>query len=68
MTEPGSRRPVCRSDLELPMAGSGTAATPACEEQMLMSQLVRLFDVTVENQRQLLETAQDVIALLQESD
>jgi hypothetical protein len=38
------------------------------ELQVLMSQLVRLFDLTVDNQRQLLETAQDILLVLREGD
>lgn len=44
------------------------SASERREMQILMSQLVRLFDVTVDNQRQLLDTARDILVFLQDSD
>ena len=38
------------------------------ELQVLMSHMLGLFDTTVNNQRQLLETAQDILAFLREND
>jgi hypothetical protein len=36
--------------------------------QIHLSQLLRLFDTTVDNQRQLLATAQDILKFLRESE
>jgi hypothetical protein len=44
------------------------SASERREMQILMSQLVRLFDVTVDNQRQLLDTARNILVFLQDSD
>lgn len=44
------------------------SASERRELQIGLSQFVRLFDTTVDNQRQLLATAQDILVFLQESD
>jgi hypothetical protein len=44
------------------------SASERRELQVLMSHMLALFDNTVSNQRQLLETAQDVLAFLREDD
>lgn len=44
------------------------SASERRELQIGLSQFVRLFDTTADNQRQLLATAQDILVFLQESD
>ena len=44
------------------------SASERRELQVLMSHMLALFDNTVSNQRQLLETAQDILAFLREDD
>ncbi len=44
------------------------SASERRELQVLMSHMLALFDSTVNNQRQLLQTAQDILAFLREND
>jgi len=44
------------------------SASERRELQIHLSQLLRLFDTTVDNQRQLLATAQDILKFLRKSD